>query len=248
MALSYVYFKTLVFSLFAILAPLVGHAKHDNDVIIPKVQGSYFLAIGTSTSSTLARYDNMLVTVVFRSFLIAIFASLPPTFTVNHFVRVSEVFGSCLSTEFAHEPSTFSRNRKFTLLLVIFGLVVTVDASESATTTLHYVVDVLEIRCCLSCAVLTSHATANPRDHFVLVKDVGILLLPAMGTLQSLTFRRCRELMVVPVKPLLFLTVHAPPAFAFPFHPKMVLVTLFGSANFADSSSTGRLPNVFILK
>ena len=53
--------------------------------------------------------------------------------------------------------------------------------------------------------------------------------------------------MIILVKPLLFLTVHAPPAFAFSFYPEMVLITLFGLTNFTDSSSAGRLPNMFIL-
>ena len=132
----------------------------------------------------------MLVTVLCRSFLIAIFASFPRTFTFNHFVLISEVFGSCLPTEFAHESTAFSRNRKFALLLVISGLIVAVDASESATITFHNIVYVFEIWCCLSCAVLTSHTAANPRDHFMLVKDVRILLLIAVSTFKTLTFRR----------------------------------------------------------
>ena len=182
-----------------------------------------------------------------RSLLIAIFASLTLAFTFDHFVGVPEVLGTCKATVSAFESSAFAWNDEFTFLLVILGLIVAIDTFESPTATFHNIVNVSKIFSCLSGAVFASEATTNSRNNFMLIKNIWILLLGAKCTFHALAFSRHRELMVITILAFLLLTVHAPPAFASTFNPKVVLISLFVSTDLANSSSAAILPNVIIL-
>ena len=96
--------------------------------------------------------------------------------------------------------------------------------------------------------IFASGTAADAFDDFVLVEDIGILLLAAVNTFETLAFGRHRKVVIILVGTFLLLAVHAPPALAFSFHPKMVLVPLFSATNLTDAASASCLPNMVILK